>query len=1704
MINFTDEQGPGNLGFFDSEIDFGTDTPAADDSFLMLARCTVNVATAGNYTFGIRGDDGCRLRVVGRRFTSSTRLLGTNNADPGNVGDAIVFSGTGDGAVLGVVNLPAGDHDLELTWFENNGGSAIEVFSAPGSKTSVDSTFKLIGNPAAGGLPIVRDSDTVPTFTVEGGPSLFVHSGSPSTMTLAWNVNEPTTVLSIDQGIGAVAQNGSTTIPTPATTTTYTITATTGSDVITRSVTVYVNAAPVIPSFTASDETVLPGAGVVLTWSVQGATSLTLNPGNINVTGLTTRTVNPTGLTTYTLTATNIVGSTSATVTITTGAAPVITSYSASDLQPVYGKETTLQWTTTGATSASVNQGVGPVSLNGSVNVVPLVTTTYTFTATNTFGSSNASVTITLPIPIGIDANGFTARRVSSTVAFPFSGQGYLQSALSLLAGQNAGTTTLGSAYTTVNFADGADGDYNTGNNGFPGGSGDNFAMEVTGTLVVNSPGEYTFMVNSDDGCRLRIDGKDVIVDDATHNPSTSSGSISITKPQVSFQLIHYDATGGASVEVSWVRPNQPWQQLTTATPSAPMVRGSVVINEFAASGSSLLDEDFTTQDWIEIWNSTSSPVNLAGYYLTNSSTVPNVWAFPSKTLAPNEYLVVYASGKNRTNAATNLHTSFTLPGGGGYLALTKADGMGGYITLTEFNPYPSQVSGLSYGASGGAGALGFFEVPTPGNPNATSYAGFISKVNFSQTRGRYNAPFDLTLTSSTPGAEIRYTVDGSEPSWSRGTLYTGPVNISSTSTIRANAFLTGWKSPDPVTHSYIFLDDVVNQSTSHAVGRGWPDTAVNGQVYRYGMNLTVVTNGGGDVNALKSALSAAPSVILNLNPADFHGVTNGIYSNPGRRGRFWEREASLEIIKPDGTSAVQQDCGVRIRGNASRGGSNPKHAFHLYFRGLYGGDLNYPIFGNEGVVTKFDQIDMRCEQNNSWSSSNSGNNALMREEFARKTQGDMGQPYSRNGYFHLYINGVYWGIYNWQEKTEADFAASLFGGDDTDYDTVKSGGGSVGYVTEMTDGNELAWRQLFDLCLTLKNAASESARTAVYMQMQGLNPDGTRNTSYPILLDVNNLVDEQISMFYDGSFDAPMSTFLSNASNNWFGFRRRDGTAGGFKFFNHDHEHGMGSGNQSYNRVGPWGDPTATGNNWGQTWTTGQYRTRETFNRFNPHYLHEFLCFSAEYRQRFSDRAHKHLTGSGALTQVAAVARADALAAQIDPIIHAEAARWGSATLTKNTWLNTGKAGVYSFINTGGPSVAGQTTWPAQARNLIVIEQLKGYTDNGAKPLYINVADPVVSGTSGALVSNPYNFTITRPSSSGTMYYTLNGPDPRAIGGGVHAAALTGTSPISINITETTTVRARIYDSGTSQWSGLVENTYLIATLPSSANLTISELHYNPPTAQGAAEFIEIMNISSDYVLTGGTKFINGVTFTFPSNTTLAPGERCLLVENQATFTTQYPAVPLAQIAGTYAGSLNNGGERLTYVDASNAVIKDFSYGDSSPWPSEPDGNGPSLVLINPRSNPNLSQAANWRSSRGNYGTPLGEDNTSISDWFVTHGITETSGLSDSDNDGLEDLLEYALDLNPNLRDETATNFGTVTIGLQNYITITFLRGIGHDDLIYSPEASSALGSWAPAVLVSRTPNFSNGTEALTYRHPNPASADERQFLRLRVTRQP
>jgi len=255
--------------------------------------------------------------------------------------------------------------------------------------------------------PVVSLSALSSTITLQG------------TVQLSWTESGATS-LSIDQGVGSVpvTSNSINTTPTASGPITYTITATNGAGSTTSSVTVNVIAAPAAPTATvpyprisAAGTGYTVGSPITLNYTAPGATSLSIDQGVGPVTG-TSATVTPTtaGLNTYTLTASNGAGSASAFVTVNVGpvtpvpTAPVINSFTAANSAIAQGGSVTLTWSVTGATSLSIDQGVGAVSKQ-SVNVTPanLGSNTYTLTVTNAAGNTTAQVTVvtstTAPTP---------------------------------------------------------------------------------------------------------------------------------------------------------------------------------------------------------------------------------------------------------------------------------------------------------------------------------------------------------------------------------------------------------------------------------------------------------------------------------------------------------------------------------------------------------------------------------------------------------------------------------------------------------------------------------------------------------------------------------------------------------------------------------------------------------------------------------------------------------------------------------------------------------------------------------------------------------------------------------------------------------------------------------------------------------------------------------------------------------------------------------------------------------------------------------------------------------------------------------------------------------------------------------------------------------------------------------------------------------
>ncbi len=963
----------------------------------------------------------------------------------------------------------------------------------------------------------------------------------------------------------------------------------------------------------------------------------------------------------------------------------------------------------------------------------------------------------------------------------------------------------------------------------------------------------------------------------------------------------------------------------------------SLVINEVMASNSATkADPQGQYDDWIEVYNYGSASFDVGGLYLTDDPERPTKWRIPTTdptltTIAPGGCLLIWADGDTQ---APGLHASFKLSSGGEELCLFDVDG----VTLIDRLAFPELPSDVAYGRYPNAGeGLQYFTSPTPGTANAEGYEGLVGAVAFSQARGFYDAPFSVTLSTNTPEAKIYYSLDCELPGQSAtrtvtGTVYTEPINISKTTCLRAVATRQGWKSSAVYTQTYIVVSDVIKQSpTGGRPGANWPAPYAGGggspwggggaQVIDYGMDPDVV-NDLRYKDVIEDAMLSLPSISLVTPLANLFNSSTGIYVNALQDGIAWERPVSVELIYPDGTPGFQIDAGLRIRGGYGRQGGNAKHAFRLFFRAEYGtSKLEYPLFGDEGVDS-FDKVDLRTESNYSWAfkgssgDDNGGKNTLLRDVFSRDLQGATGQPYTRSRYYHLYLDGQYWGVYQTQERSEARYAASYFEGNSEDYDVAKvNAGPGAPYTIEVTDGTLDAYNRLWQ-------AASQGfSANAAYYKVQGLNPDGTVNPAYERLLDVDNVIDYMICTFYVGDLDAPISSFLQNNRPNNFYAVYNHTDPDGFKFFRHDCEHTMFNVNE--NRTGPY--PAGS---------QSQY--------FNPQWLHQQLATNTEDKMRFADHVYRHFFNDGPMTSAGAARLLTARKDTIDLAIIAESARWGDAKVAKprtkdDDWLPQ----VRFLLNDYLPK-----------RTDIVLNQLK------AKGWYPSIEAPTFN-QHGGVAAKGFNLTMTAV--FGDMYYTTDGTDPRLPGGAINTAHATKyTGPVTL--TESTRIRARAFFG---IWSALHEAVFAIG--PVAEGLRISEIMYHP-AGDPNAEYIELTNVGTEPMNLNLVRFTNGIDFTF-SSFELAPGKCCLVVKDVTAFDAKYgPGLP---VAGQFAGSLANEGERITLVDAARVTIQSFKYEDD--WYDTTDGQGYSLTaLASAESDPDQrSQKDAWRASTQLGGSP-------------------------------------------------------------------------------------------------------------------------------------
>ncbi|MDA0812480.1 MAG: chitobiase/beta-hexosaminidase C-terminal domain-containing protein, partial [Verrucomicrobia bacterium] len=436
-----------------------------------------------------------------------------------------------------------------------------------------------------------------------------------------------------------------------------------------------------------------------------------------------------------------------------------------------------------------------------------------------------------LGVGFGLTVPGFTVREVRSNGSLVSN----LSDADDLLSGFGVGSETTATMQVVDLFDSGGTGRF-TNDLPFPNGGGDDFTVQATGIIQIPVAGTWTFGTTSDDGLRVRINGTNVINDDALHGVEDRFGSRSLSAGSHTIELVFFERGGGAEVELFAARGN-----FTSFNSNFKLI-GDIPSGGLAVSTS--LDSGSVGT------NIEAQMKNVRGTaYLRVPFSVGNVADLKSLSLTMryNDGFAAYVNGVEvaRRNAPADPVWNSTATASRSIEVSLLGEGINASAALSAMvsGTNTLAIHGLNISAGDGTfliapelvgGGLGvgspaYFVIPTPGAVNsATSALGRVLDPDVAPKRGTYATAQTVTLTAATPGSTIRYTTDGSTPTASTGSVYSTPLSIRKTTVLRVAAFRSGFEASTVKTHTYLFPDDVIRQPESAPAG--WPTAAVNGQ----------------------------------------------------------------------------------------------------------------------------------------------------------------------------------------------------------------------------------------------------------------------------------------------------------------------------------------------------------------------------------------------------------------------------------------------------------------------------------------------------------------------------------------------------------------------------------------------------------------------------------------------------------------------------------------------------------------------------------------------------------------------------------------------------------------------------------------------------------------------------------------------------------
>ena len=823
-------------------------------------------------------------------------------------------------------------------------------------------------------------------------------------------------------------------------------------------------------------------------------------------------------------------------------------------------------------------------------------------------------------------------------------------------------------------------------------------------------------------------------------------------------------------------------------------------------------------------------------------------------------------------------------------------------------------------------------------------------------------------LAIPTPGAGNSIeTTQASEPVLfsQLGAVFSDPVQVELFATNSADIIYYTLDGSDPTTSSSQYTAPLSISSTTNLRARsfeaGFALGPINSETYIFLDN---------DVKSFSSNL---PIIVLdNLGVATSLPDTDAALAQP----------AILSIFEPgtSGRTSLTDSFTLSTRSGIARRGETS-------LRTVYKPNLSIETWG-DGVDddVKISPLGMPPESDwilwAPWETDPTGIRNALIYEFSNQT----GNYAVRTRFVEVFMNlsgddlsiDDYAGFYVLMEKVKR-------GSDRVDIDAITPLDNTEPNVTggymlaiDKGDANTVSLSGMQQRSMQCNDPRDITTQQKTYIQDYIINFEAQRwnsdpETGYPAYIDEDSFVDfHMLNMLARNADGLRISTFMS---------KPRSGKLAMGPIWDFDRSQESGDGRDN--------DPTA----WTGTSGTLYFTDSDSWAWWQP------LFSNADLWQRYIDNWQEHRMTTFSSSNVTAVI--EQMAEEVAEAMARDIVRW--------TGISDPRLGrTYLPPRTGSDGLDGTQQGE--------INHLKWWWTtrlDWIDPHFVSM--PVLSQTSGT-ISGEFQLSINSPSSD-TIYYTLDGSDPRSSGGSVSASAVEYTG--SIIISPDTIVCCRAWDGTTwsgvapdaTPWSGLTTGIYY------REDLLLTEVHYNPrkPASpsidtKDAFEFIELQNTGSTTLDLTGYSLDGGIEFSFAASAvqSVAPGNFVVIVNDLTAFTSRYDTNGM-NIAGSYTGKLSNGGENIR-LEFHDKRVYDIEYNDTRGWPAAADGGGHSLIPVTNSLSlqgfDSLDYSGNWRASAYIDGSPGESDPDLLASIMVNEVIAHTDTGNDAPFDS-NDVIE-------------------------------------------------------------------------------------------------